>query len=270
MGKSKLLHIALLLVGLTGALIATAFLLTKCNPSTKAPSAAPKVDIADKAQSVGDAGSLASYTVEGQEIGRGYSPYIIRRISVDKSVTEQELRSLLLHELQEIRRLDYGPMPERRCAFTVLAYCEPANARNFSGPRLATIVLRRGESQPNLSIAKEALTVIKETPKLKFGLDDDTRKKIYWDLVQANYQCSDQCDQEFSEMRPRYGDADNSKWILKRSARFDKLWEQQQDRIARKYGLSRQQTTEINLEGMRKHWPEPVDPLSKRSDRRQR
>jgi len=262
MSTSKLLYVASLLVCLAGAVIAAAILLAMSSSPTEAPSAPAKVDTADTSESVDDAERLAPYTIEGQEIERGYWPYIIRRISVDKSITEQELRVLLLHELEQIRQLDYGPMPEHRCAFTVFAYCEPANARYSYGPHLATITLRRGENQPDLSIAGETLAAIKEPPQLKFGFEDDIRKNIYWELVRANYECSEQSDREFPEPVSPYSEVDDRQRILKRKARFGELWEQRQDEIARKYKLNREQTEEIYLEGMRKHWPWPVDPSS--------
>ena len=268
MTKSQLLYVASLLVCLGGAVIATAILLAMSSSQTQAPSAGAKVDAADTSQSIDDAEGLAPYTIEGQEIERGHFPYIIRRISVAKSITEQELRVLLLHELEQIRQLDYGPMPEHRCAFTLLAYCEPANARNFSGPKLATISLLRGKNQPNLYIAEETLAAIKEPPQLKFGFEDDIRKKLYWELVRANYECSDQSDREFSEPVPPYSEEDLSQYISKRGDRFAELWEQRQDEIGREYKLNREQTDEIHLEGMRKHWPQPVDPLRESSDKK--
>ncbi len=149
-------------------------------------------------------------------------------------------------------------MPEQRCAFTVHAYCEPANARNFRGPRLATIGLHREQKEPDVYIDEEAVAAIKEPPQLKFGYEDDVRRQIYWELVRANYECSDQSDGEFPELDSlKPFSARFNELAGQRAARFDELWQQRQEEIAKKYKLSRGQTDEIDFEGMRKHWPQP-------------
>ncbi len=256
MSKAKLLCAVSLLVG--GGVIATAIVLSVHNWPTAAPSPSAGVDSSDTSESVQDAERFAPYTIEGQEIERGYFPYIIRRISVAKSITAQELQVLLLHQLEQIRKLDYGPMPEDRCAFTVHAYCEPANARSFRGPRLATISLHRGQDQPDVYIDEQAVAAIKEPPQLNFGYEDDVRRQIYWALVQANHECSDQSDREFPELdNLKPYSARFNELAGQRAARFDELWQQRQEEIAKEYELNREQTDEIQSEGMRKHWPEP-------------
>ena len=257
MSSSKPLYVASVLGCLIGAITATAVWLAMLGFPTEGPSPAIKVDPSDTSQSAVDGESYALHTIEGQEIEHGIFPYIIRRIAVPSSITEQELRDVLLHNLEQIRKLDYGPMPEHRCAFTVLAYSEPSNARTFSGPTLATISLLRGQSRADVDIARETLAAIKEPAQLRFGLDDDVRRQIYSELVRANYECSDQADREFPDPGVRPLSDAGLQTLMKRRARFDELWQGRQDEISREYKLNRNQIEDIHFEGMRKHWPKP-------------
>lgn len=144
---------------------------------------------------------------------------------------------------------------------------------------LATLSLGRAvfgvtphERQPEIHIDEESLEAIKEPSELKFGYHDDARRQIYWELVQANYECADQSEREFPEppvLNYPGRQADLNDYISNATARFDKLWEQRQDEIAKEYKLHREQLDHIDSEGTRKHWPQPVDPLRHSSDKQE-
>jgi hypothetical protein len=95
-----------------------------------------------------------------------------------------------------------------------------------------------GDSKPDISISDSRLEAAFEKPKVKAGLTEAQRKQVFWESVAVE---------------------DRAMKALERgsSSEYDRIMEEGERELRRKYDLTEDELQAIQMEGVTKGWPMP-------------
>ena len=167
---------------------------------------------------------------------------IIAKITAEDNDID-EIR-LFLYSDREIAK---GPSDVARATWA------PNGEEGSTTPEIARTNNRTGykivvEVRPDL----EEYLKQRNQPEKKFGLSDEERKRVYKELVASEDKAQAEADQIYPTDATRPGWREN---IGKNNQMRENLEDKYRARLAKKYGLSEKQISDIFNEGFKKNWP---------------
>lgn len=173
-------------------------------------------------------------------------------ILVKPDITELEIIRLLKERCASYKR-QYSYV-------TIWMFASKEQYDSDAGLWLAMIVQKGDDAPWEMNIDRDQLQLLHEGPSIKFGLSEEQRKKIFWGMA-------DDEDQAMIAAIKAYPYLDDSQpgWTADKAAEQRRRQSQHRKKIAeqyhkdapQKYGLTREQLDEINIEGGKKKWPVP-------------
>lgn len=262
---SNILVGLLLLSLLIGAIVGGVYL---AETLTKQPVAAPQASVSGSPQVAqdttllttdgsGQTGALTYKVWKEETHDTPLNTYVIMEIVVSGNITHEGLDVLLrglFRQIRERKDFKYHDQP----GVQIAAYASVAHAESEAGLWIALLNANGEEAYPELSFSENQLALVAKPPEKRLGLTEKQRMAIFYEIVKAE-------DQSWKEAMRRYPDLDpNSpllhQRLLDQSNENDRLLEIHKNQLAAKYGLTREQLSEIGREGADKSWPMPPSP----------
>ncbi|MFH1746193.1 MAG: hypothetical protein ABIG44_04030, partial [Planctomycetota bacterium] len=107
-----------------------------------------------------------------------------------------------------------------------------------------------GDKEPTIRLDSSRLKAQFEESSTRFGLTEEQRKKIYWEL----FEIEDKARREAERKVPNPKTLEDFK---RRANEFNKLHTRYLMQLLRKYKITDEQRVRIFVEGTQKNWPEP-------------
>jgi murein DD-endopeptidase MepM/ murein hydrolase activator NlpD len=164
---------------------------------------------------------------------------VMLKVVVQTALGKPELQSLLQSLFDDARQRRGFKFRQHPNAVYIYAYgpnADPDGGALWIG--MASYNENNGDSKPEISISDSRLEAAFEKPKVKAGLTEAQRKKVFWESVAVE---------------------DRAMKALERgnSAEYDRIKEEGERELRRKYGLTEEELTAIGIEGVTKGWPMP-------------
>ncbi|MDH4222362.1 MAG: hypothetical protein OEV55_02360 [candidate division Zixibacteria bacterium] len=144
----------------------------------------------------------------------------------------------------------------------IYAYTNKEYAQAGLGQWIAMLLKIGEEGKPEITINERQVAQIGAKPEEKFGLPEDTRKRIWAELIEAERRATREAEQRYplpDPLKSNYSASYAGKQLEKQSELSSFLNEKYEKEIAKKYGLTREQLNEIAIEAVTKDWPYPAD-----------
>lgn len=149
-----------------------------------------------------------------------------------------------------MRRGPFISYPHPTDVFLFL-YDTKDKAMNEESAFIAMSSFDPGNKSPAFNIHAPRLTAAKAGPKTINKLTDDSRRRIYFDLVRSQ----DRAEKEAEKQHPT---GSGSKSSAQKKAEYQaQLWEKYAAELMTKHNLNRKQLDDIVWEGITKAWPMP-------------
>jgi hypothetical protein len=161
---------------------------------------------------------------------------VLLRVVVPQKPTESELRALLralFDKARQRRGFKYRQHPN---AVYVAAYGPNTSPEGASWIGMLGYNENAGDSEPQVRISRLRLEAAYEEPTRKFGLSEQQRKQVYWELILID---------------------DRMTRALEEGRDSDRIKRQGEGELMQEYGLTEEQIQAISHEGTTKGWPKP-------------
>ncbi len=177
---------------------------------------------------------------------------IVYQIGVEPAISETDLRRLiegLFGEAQGERDFRYHSRPTN-----VFIYCYVSREHFESGMGQWVGMLSHTPSAntPSITIRTDRLAAAVTDHEVIDGLDENTRKLIWSELVQAEDRAREIADQR----RPiKIGATEHD--ILANAELAAQLRKEYKNEVCKKFHITEEQAKRVTTEGLRKNWPFP-------------
>lgn len=205
---------------------------------------------------------IPSYKILNEEISDtpGKAQVILNVLVSPDEVSVPSLKSLLNKLYASASAKKGFQYHESPTLIGIYIYTSTERAESGMGQWIAMLLRSPGKLTPDITINERQTSQIGKKPETKFGLSETRRKEVWAALIRNE-------DRATEEAGKRYPDLDPSKPGYSRSVFLEQLGKQQQmretvnekydDQSAQKFGLTRKQLHEIELEGLTKDWAFP-------------
>lgn len=107
-----------------------------------------------------------------------------------------------------------------------------------------------GDTEPEIEVAADFLQSLDQPSEIRFGLTEEQRKRLYWELVAAE-------DESYRIASERVPDL-TAEGALKRLARTQEVqFRRLRKALLKKHGVTEDETDQIVAEAVQKRWPQP-------------
>lgn len=176
---------------------------------------------------------------------------------VSGSITEPGLRQLLqkmYHEARAARGFKYhGGKPTH---VFIYLYTSREHFRSGMGQWIAMLSKVGEDSQPESRVKTELISQLTAKPEVKHGLSESKRKEIFTASVRAEDRAHKNA-QRLYPLKPGHSQAEATAQFRKQAEALNSLTEEYEEEVARRYGITEEQLSEISVEGLEKNWPMP-------------
>ena len=170
---------------------------------------------------------------------------VILSVLVAGGITEPRLEALLTELYASTKARTGFEHHESPTHIFIYAFTSRERAEPSQWLWIAELAKTRSDSSPTVSINDRQIADLESTPEERFGLTEASRKRVFYELVQAE-------DRAYDEAQRKYP-SDWEKW-----RELERMLENQyKDQLAARHGLTRAQLDAIGGEGLGKDWPLP-------------
>lgn len=199
-------------------------------------------------------GKVAKQTQESYQtiVKEAMGNRIEAAILVKPDITEREIIGLLKDRCASYERL-YSDV-------TIWMFASKEQYDSDAGLWLAMIVQHGDDSPWEMNIDRDQLSLLHQGPSVKFGLSEEQRKKIFFGMADDEDQAMIAAIKAYpylDDRQPGWTADKAAEQRRRQSQHRKKLAEQYHKDASQKYGLTREQLDEINIEGGKKKWPVP-------------
>jgi len=180
-------------------------------------------------------------------------------VLISGQITKPGLRALL-DKLFTIKRKTKFTHHSAATAVFIQAYTSKERCASQTGLWIAQLSWTVDEGKPSTKVREGQLRQLQEKAERKLSFSEKDRKRIYWEVVEAQYRATHEADKKhpaLNPMRPGYSPKQEMRQSKKREALERRLAEKYTDEVAKKHGLTRKKLKQINREGMTEDWPVP-------------
>ena len=133
------------------------------------------------------------------------------------------------------------------------AFLSEDHARSGAGRWIAQLLWIKGEHDaPRVTVRDDVLAALAEGPQTRFGLTEPQRKRIYWELLEAEYRANMEAE---SQTPSTFHDLAED--IAKRAEQLRQRYIRD---LLKEHAITQAQLDEITREGAIKLWPWPPLP----------
>ena len=227
-------------------------------PITSAPAAEREESVSTKQTAV-----LPSYRILDEETyDAPIKTQVAVKLLVSGEITQDGLKELLGDLYQGIMAREGFKYHESPTNVYIYAYTSKARAESGS-LWIAMLDKSYSDSSPTISINERQLALLGQEPETRFGLTEEQRITIFWEIVRAEDRASAEAMAKYPDLipgRPGYSQEAFLQQLDRQFEEMDQLEERYKEELATKYGLTREQLKLIVSEGLSKDWPTPSLP----------
>jgi len=144
----------------------------------------------------------------------------------------------------------------------IYAYTSKEYAQAGLGQWVAMLIKIGEESKPEITMNERQIAQIGAKPEEKFGLSEDTRKRIWEELIEAERRATREAEQRYplpDPLKPNYSASYAGKQLERQTKLSSSLNEKYEYEIDKRYGLTREQLDQIVTEAVAKDWLYPAE-----------
>jgi hypothetical protein len=156
------------------------------------------------------------------------------KLIVSGKIDENGLRALM-NDLYKKKNVN---------VISIFAYT--SKERVASHQWIAMLFKARSDKNPIININNKEINAVGLKPERRFGLSEDTRKKIYLEISGVEVRALTEADR-------KYPPTDTSN-IKKNAELYNQLVDKYKARLLKKYGMTKKQYHDISYEGFSKEW----------------
>ncbi len=171
---------------------------------------------------------------------------VVRRLVVPLKYGPDELQQVLTTHFEEVMELPGFEHHSRPTNVYLYAHHNDESAKSGGARWIAMLVYSRAGGQ-RITVNEDRIASLREEPKDRLGLDEQTRKMVFYALIAAERSASAKSKRKY----PSGADWEKA-YDLE-----EKLLATSRSELAKKYGYDEGDWNKIAGEGLRKGWPEP-------------
>ena len=170
---------------------------------------------------------------------------VVLTVLVSGGITGPRLEALLTELYSSTKARTGFQHHESPTHIGIYAFTSKERAEPSQWLWIAMLAKARPDPSPTIFINDRQIAELGATPEERLGLTEPTRKRVFYEIVQAE-------DRAYDDALQKYPSDVQKQWDLK-----DMLENQYKNQVAAKYGLTRAQLDTIAGEGLAKDWPLP-------------
>jgi len=173
---------------------------------------------------------------------------VVRRLIVPLRYNSKQLHQILSEQFREVRGL--RGFEHHLSPTNVYLYAHHTEESAAVGGATWTAMLDFTSAlnrDPQITVNEDRIAALREKPTKRLGLEESTRKALFWKLVAAEHSASAAAELKF----PAFADWEEA------YALEQKLITASRSELAKEYGFDKGDWPKIVVEGIRKGWPGP-------------